>query len=103
MPQTHHYIRIDVSPPTSDALALRKLIQDAAASTSGLVHSSHVDVLWVADSGDHAVLRTNPLEAQQIMAAIALTPLSQNASSTRLSVAKDSPFLPSLLVTGTDL
>ena len=94
--------------------------------SSGLVHSSHADILWVSDGGDQAVLRINPTyvrfrqataehcgeltlrisphdrEAQRILAAIALTPLTPHASSIRLSVLKDSPFLPSLLAVESD-
>jgi hypothetical protein len=161
LPQPHHYIYVSIEPPTPDLLTLRKLVQDATTAASGLVHASHIDVLWLAAAGDHAVLRTDPTyvplslsipppyvffcarpshrararglrracialprshvhpseareladnaaaridrEAQRIMAAIALTPLGASPSSSRLSVLRESPFLPSLLAVGADL
>lgn len=58
LPSSHRYIRFAVSPPCTDALTLRKTIQDALGQSFGLVSShTYVDVLWLADDGTAIVVR----------------------------------------------
>ena len=54
----YHYIRFRISPPSSDALSIRKAISDALLQTFGLsAESTYVDVLSIAESGQECVLR----------------------------------------------
>jgi len=54
----YHYIRFRISPPSSDALGIRKAISDALLQTFGLsAESTYVDVLSIAESGQECVLR----------------------------------------------
>lgn len=47
-----------MTPPCSDALTLRKSIQDALGQSFGMVYSNtYVDVLWVAEDGSELVIR----------------------------------------------
>lgn len=58
LPSTYHYIRFSVAPACTDALSIRKSIQDAFAQVFGLVSAStHVDILWVAHDGSEVVVR----------------------------------------------
>lgn len=51
----YHYILLRVTPD-SDALKLRKGLQESLGQTFGLtVSGMHVDVLWMED--DHAAIR----------------------------------------------
>ncbi len=57
---SHHYIRFAANPPCTDALTLRKTIQDALLQSFGLTSANtYVDVLWVADDGTEVVARLN--------------------------------------------
>jgi hypothetical protein len=58
LPQTHHYIRFSISPPSTDPLLIRRALQDALAQSFGTALShTYLDVLWVADSGIECVVR----------------------------------------------
>ncbi|KAH9943900.1 hypothetical protein B0H21DRAFT_747489 [Amylocystis lapponica] len=90
---SHHYIRFAVSPPCADALTLRKAIQDALGQSFGLVSANtYLDVLWVSGDGTGTVVRIAQDEATRLMASVAVS-----LGSLKLSVLKESPFLPSLL------
>lgn len=57
-PSDYHYIRLAVSPSNTDALVLRKTLQDALTQTFGITASStYIDILWVADGGEEFVVR----------------------------------------------
>ncbi|KAH9852999.1 hypothetical protein C2E23DRAFT_729913 [Lenzites betulinus] len=90
---TYRYIRFAVSPPCAGALTLRKTIQDALGQSFGLVSShTYVDILWTADDGSALVVRIGESDAPKLLAAVT----ASNAMP-RLSVVKESPFLPTLL------
>ncbi|KAI0062981.1 hypothetical protein BV25DRAFT_1825044 [Artomyces pyxidatus] len=102
LPHEHHYIRFSLAPPCADALAIRHAVHDALAirhavhdalaQSFGLASSgTYVDVLWVAEDGGECTVRTRPGEAARVMAAVAVS-----AGRLRLSVQKESPFLPSV-------
>lgn len=57
-PSSNHYIRFSVSPPTQDALTLRKALQDTLNQSFGTTSSSiYLDILWVASDGGQFVIR----------------------------------------------
>ncbi|KAA1474112.1 hypothetical protein DENSPDRAFT_823808 [Dentipellis sp. KUC8613] len=91
-PQTYHYIRFTLSPPCSSPLLIRRAIQEALSQAFGITSSStYVDILYVADNGNDAVVRTSPSDASRVMAALAVS-----TAEPHLSVLAESPFLPSL-------
>ncbi|EMD30906.1 hypothetical protein CERSUDRAFT_100878 [Gelatoporia subvermispora B] len=93
MEPANHYIRFSVSPPNTDALTLRKALQDALSQTFGLVAANtYIDILWVAEDGTEVVLRVARSNAQRVLSAVAAS-----AAYPRLSLVKSSAFLPSLL------
>ena len=54
----YRYIRFSVSPPSTDALLLRKLIQDALGQSFGLVSShTYLDILSLSEDGTTLVIR----------------------------------------------
>jgi len=53
----YRYIHLAVSPPGSDALTLRKGLQDALMQSFGVMSATYLDVLWVAEDGARAVVR----------------------------------------------
>ena len=60
LPQSHHYIRFSISPPSADALLIRRALQEALAQSFGTALShAYLDVLWVADSGAECVVRAS--------------------------------------------
>ncbi|TCD67748.1 hypothetical protein EIP91_011990 [Steccherinum ochraceum] len=96
---SYHYIRFSVSPPTSDALKIRKTVQDALMQSFGLVAANtYMDVLWLAEDGSEIVLRVGESDASNVMVAV-----TTSTSSPRLSVTRESPFLPSLLASNINL
>lgn len=55
---SNHYIRLSITPPSSDALTIRKAIQDALTQTFGVISSStYLDILWIADDGSETAIR----------------------------------------------
>ena len=112
----YHYIRFSVSPACIDILAIRKSMQDALGQSFGLVSShTYVDVLWLAEDGSEVVVRIGPRyaffadgafqeadhlialsEAPKLLAAVTAW-----TGSPRLSLVKESSFLPSLLSVST--
>ncbi|KAI9058765.1 hypothetical protein FKP32DRAFT_1581165 [Trametes sanguinea] len=89
----YRYIRFSVSPPSADVLTLRKLIQDALAQSFGLVSShTYLDVLSLSDDGSSLVLRIGENDAPKLLAAV-----TASTASPRLSLVKQSSFLPALL------
>ncbi|KAH9922223.1 uncharacterized protein B0H18DRAFT_879512 [Fomitopsis serialis] len=90
---SYHYARFSVAPACADALSIRKSIQDAFTQSFGLVSANtHVDVLWVADDGSEAVVRLAESEATKLLASV-----TAYSGRPRLSLVKESSFLPSLL------
>ncbi|CAL1698211.1 unnamed protein product [Somion occarium] len=89
----YHYIRLSVNPPSTEALSLRKAMQDALSQSFGLISANtYIDVLWLSDDGSQMVVRVSNSEARKVMAAVATF-----TGSPALSVVKESSFLPSLL------
>ena len=55
---SYHYVRFSISPPTNDALTVRKTLQDALMQSFGLVSANtYIDVLWLAEDGSEVVVR----------------------------------------------
>ena len=47
-----------LNPPCSDALLIRRALQDALSQTFGLVSAgTYMDILWVEDEGKEAIIR----------------------------------------------
>ncbi|KAK0460702.1 uncharacterized protein EV420DRAFT_1478451 [Desarmillaria tabescens] len=91
MNTNYHYMRFLVSPKTADALSLRQAIQNALVQTFGIVGGSiYLDILWVAEDGNEMVLRTTKEDSTKIVAAVT------SASTPRISLQKESSFLPAL-------
>ncbi|KAI0076999.1 hypothetical protein K474DRAFT_1596889 [Panus rudis PR-1116 ss-1] len=92
---SYHYARLAVIPSCTEALTVRKIIQDALTQTFGVVGgSTYIDVLWVSEDGSEVVIRANKTEIPKVLAAVA----AYNGSPS-LSVVKESSFLPALLCT----
>ncbi|KAI0772421.1 hypothetical protein BD413DRAFT_691913 [Trametes elegans] len=90
---SHRYIRFSISPPCADALTLRKTIQDALGQSFGIVSShTYVDILWTADDGTEVVVRIAENEAPKLLAAV-----TASTALPRLSLVKESSFMPALL------
>ncbi len=54
----HRYIRFSVTPPCTESLTIRKVIQDALNQSFGLLSShTYIDILWLAGDGGAVVLR----------------------------------------------
>ncbi|OSX58012.1 hypothetical protein POSPLADRAFT_1124173, partial [Postia placenta MAD-698-R-SB12] len=93
LPSSYHYVRFTATPSCTDAVTVRKSIQDALGQTFGMLYANtYVDILWIADDGSETVVRVAASEAAKLMASVAVY-----QGSPRLSVVKESPFLPSLL------
>ncbi|KZT68022.1 hypothetical protein DAEQUDRAFT_672063 [Daedalea quercina L-15889] len=90
---SYHYVRFSLAPACADALSIRKSIQDAFTQSFGLVSANtYVDILWVADDGSEVVVRLAESEATKLLASVAAF-----SGRPRLSLVKESSFLPSLL------
>ncbi|KAL0952665.1 hypothetical protein HGRIS_006908 [Hohenbuehelia grisea] len=88
-----YYILLSITPATPDPLSIRKIIQDSLNQVSGAtVSSTYVDLLWYSKDGAQAVFRVDKCDAPKIMASVVTT-----GTSPRLSILKDSDFLPSVL------
>ena len=49
----YHYLRFKITPPTKDALMIRKTITDCLVQSFGSTMASmYLDILWVDDSPD---------------------------------------------------
>ncbi|KAI5831017.1 hypothetical protein K523DRAFT_270905 [Schizophyllum commune Tattone D] len=89
----NHYCRFSLSPACSDALTLRKAFEDALEQTFGAISArSAVDILWTAEDGTEVLVRTATGDAPKLLAVVATYD-----GSLRLTLIKESPFLPSLL------
>ncbi|KAF9450517.1 hypothetical protein P691DRAFT_462732 [Macrolepiota fuliginosa MF-IS2] len=89
----YHYIRLKVSPPSSDALAIRKTIADALSQAFGLTaEGAHVDILFITHDRAECVLRVRSHDAPRL-----LTSLVSWSEHIRFSLIKETSFLPSLL------
>ncbi|KDQ55984.1 hypothetical protein JAAARDRAFT_180182 [Jaapia argillacea MUCL 33604] len=95
LPVTYHYIHLSLSTP-SQPLQIRKSIQDSLSQSFGQTRANtYIDILWSeSGEGTEVVIRVNPTEAPNILASIVTS-----SSTPRLSLIKESPFLPSLLST----
>ncbi|PBK90780.1 hypothetical protein ARMGADRAFT_933730 [Armillaria gallica] len=94
----YNYMRFSVSPKIADALSLRQTIQSALVQTFGIAGGSiYLDILSVVEDGSEMVLRTTKGDSTMIVAAVtsALTP--------RISLQKESSFLPALCSTSAAL
>ncbi|KAF8970710.1 hypothetical protein BDZ97DRAFT_1790632 [Flammula alnicola] len=88
-----HYLRFSITPATKNDLALRKTLADALMQSFGLTSTAtYLDILWTSDDGSDCVIRAQKEDATKISAALASW-----TESPRLSLTKESPFLPSLL------
>ncbi|KAF9484189.1 hypothetical protein BDN70DRAFT_798198 [Pholiota conissans] len=91
----NHYLRFSVTPSTKNELAIRKTIADALTQSFGLTSAAtYVDVLWISEDGNDCVIRVGEGDATRVSAALASWTESQ-----RLSLTKESSFLPSVLST----
>ncbi|KAI4525134.1 hypothetical protein K525DRAFT_192297 [Schizophyllum commune Loenen D] len=89
----NHFCRFSLSPACSDALTLRKTLEDALEQTFGATSArSAIDILWTSDDGTQVLVRTAAGDAPKLLAAVATYD-----GSLRLTLMKESPFLPSLL------
>ncbi|PPR02303.1 hypothetical protein CVT24_011641 [Panaeolus cyanescens] len=88
-----HYIRFSVNPPTKDALTIRKALANAISDSHGITAAgTFLDILYVSDEGKDCVIRLNRNDTSMVVSAMASA-----VEEPRLSVVKESPFLPSLL------
>ena len=53
----YHYLRLEIQPPTSGELYLEQAIQSAMQQTFGITHGLVVDILWMAEAGNDAIIR----------------------------------------------
>ncbi|KAH7924200.1 hypothetical protein BV22DRAFT_1013791 [Leucogyrophana mollusca] len=97
-PSSYHYICFAISPSCSDELKIRKTLHDALTQMFGVTSSTYLDILSITEGGGEVVLRIRELDASRLAAAVVAS-----TASPRFSLIKESPFLPSLLVTGTTL
>ncbi|KAJ7576900.1 hypothetical protein C8J56DRAFT_799242 [Mycena floridula] len=89
--ENRQYLRLSVSPATTDLLSLRQAIQVSLAQMFGEVMANvYLDILWVAEEGTAMIIGVAPNEAKKVLAALPMT----------MSLVKQSSFLPSLLSTG---
>ncbi|KAG7445228.1 uncharacterized protein BT62DRAFT_184232 [Guyanagaster necrorhizus] len=94
----YHYMRFSVSPKISDALSVRQAIQGALVQAFGVAGGSiYLDILWVAEEGNEMVVRTTKGDSMMIVAAVT------SASTPRISLQKESSFLPALSSTSATL
>ncbi|KAI0287400.1 hypothetical protein BC826DRAFT_1108462 [Russula brevipes] len=87
------------SNSATDALQIRRALQDALAQSFGTTLShAYLDVLWVEDVDASSGTGREPSasDAAKVIAAIAVA----NGGTLRLSAIKESPFLPSVSVSG---
>ncbi|KAF9228141.1 hypothetical protein BS17DRAFT_692784 [Gyrodon lividus] len=90
----HHYICLSMEPRCTDALLIRKSLQDALTDVFGLTFSStYIDILSVNEQGSEVVVRVSSENASRILAAVA----GASRASVMCSAIKESSFLPSLL------
>ncbi|KAE9401842.1 hypothetical protein BT96DRAFT_1089496 [Gymnopus androsaceus JB14] len=88
----HHYLHLALQPRVPGALSIRQSIHEALLESFGITGGSiHLDVLWVSDDGSEIVLRVDPQDASNVLAAATVS------SSPKMQLIKESPFLPSLL------
>ncbi|KAF9054142.1 hypothetical protein BJ165DRAFT_687282 [Panaeolus papilionaceus] len=93
-----HYIRFAVTPPTKDALKIRKALGDAISDSYGMTAAgAYLDILYISDEGRECVIRLDKNDAPIVLSAVVSA-----AEEPKLSVIKESPFLPSLLAAGAD-
>lgn len=58
LPSSYHYVRFTATPSCTDAVTVRKSIQDALGQTFGTLYANtYVDILWIADDGSETVVR----------------------------------------------
>ncbi|KAF9559025.1 hypothetical protein CPC08DRAFT_709156, partial [Agrocybe pediades] len=89
----NQYIRFSVNSAVSDVLTLRKMVSDALTQQFGMTFAStHLDVLWLDENGSEFVIRIDKDYATNLATALAL-----RNESPRISLVRESPFLPSLL------
>ncbi|KAK0205535.1 hypothetical protein DFS33DRAFT_1258169 [Desarmillaria ectypa] len=94
----YHYMRFSVYPKGADALSLRQAIQNALVKTFGIASGSiYLDILWVAEDGNEMVIRTTKGDSTRIVAAVT------SASTPRISLQRESSFLPALSSTSAAL
>ncbi|KAJ8593465.1 hypothetical protein M405DRAFT_731452 [Rhizopogon salebrosus TDB-379] len=89
----YSYIHFSVEPPCTDALKLRKTMQDGLAEVFGVTASgTYLDILWIAEGGSDVIIRLAVQDTPNFLAAVvaATTP-------PRFSMIKETCFLPSLL------
>ncbi|KAF8064337.1 hypothetical protein FPV67DRAFT_1504574 [Lyophyllum atratum] len=90
----YHYIRIAIVPADHerDPLRIRKTLQDALTQTFGMTSSAlYIDILHIVEDGGQCIIRVRKDDASKILAAIVT-----RSDAPKLSLVKESPFLPSL-------
>jgi hypothetical protein len=106
----YSYIHFSVEPPCTDALKLRKTMQDGLAEVFGVTASgTYLDILWIAEGGSDVIIRLavqsvmskktifvsnelNIRDTPNFLAAVVAT-----TTPPRFSMIKETCFLPSLL------
>ncbi|KAJ3762537.1 hypothetical protein EV360DRAFT_35499 [Lentinula raphanica] len=88
----HHYLRFEVQPKVTSELSIRQTIHRALLESFGLTGGTiYLDVLWVSEDGLEMVIRVDPQDARNVLAA------TTSLSSPRIRLVEESSFLPSLL------
>lgn len=114
----HHYLRLSITLPVRtadsepdedvDVLTIRKALQDALGDSFGITSAgTYIDILAVTkwstggvrvggrDPWGEVILRVHPSDAPKILAAVTAASPSRS-SQPRLSLLRESSFLPSL-------
>jgi len=61
----YSYIHLSITPPCTDALKIRKTMQDGLAEAFGVTASgTYLDILWIAEVGSDIIIR---LAAESVM------------------------------------
>ncbi|OAX36926.1 hypothetical protein K503DRAFT_268521 [Rhizopogon vinicolor AM-OR11-026] len=90
----YSYIHFSIKPPCTDALKIRKTVQDGLEEAFGVTTSgTYLDILWIAEGGSNVIIRVATKDASKFLAAVVTTTMSP-----RLSMIKETCFLPSLLL-----
>jgi hypothetical protein len=64
-PKKYSYIHLSITPPCTDALKIRKTMQDGLAEAFGVTASgTYLDILWIAEVGSDVIIR---LAAESVM------------------------------------
>ncbi|KAJ3742800.1 hypothetical protein DFH05DRAFT_1401224 [Lentinula detonsa] len=89
---THHYLHLKLQPKITSELSIRQSIHQALLDSFGITGGSiHLDILWISDDSAEIIVRVDPRDARNVLAA------ATSLSSPKIQLVKESHFLPSLL------